>query len=395
DGFKAVNDTLGHSRGDELLKGVARRIEGSVRESDTVARLGGDEFAIMLEGLNDAQDAAPVARAILDILSQPFLLDEHKVSVTASIGIAVRPPTEGDRLLKDADAAMYRAKERGRNTYEFYTEEMNVQAFERLALESSLSLALEREEFLLYYQPQVELATGKIVGVEALLRWRHPDLGLVSPAKFIPVLEETGKIVEVGEWVLRTACRQGKAWQDSGLDSLRVAVNLSARQFGKEGLIDTVAGILEETGLGAGSLELEITESLLMEDSEASSRALSELKEIAGGIRVSIDDFGTGYSSLYRLKTFPIDVLKIDQSFVRNIVIDSNDAALTEIMIILAHKMGLKAIAEGVETEEQLAFLRDCGCDLVQGFYLGRPQPADNLAGLLREKREALPGVSS
>jgi diguanylate cyclase (GGDEF)-like protein len=394
DHFKAVNDKLGHNGGDELLKEVAGRIKRRVRESDTVARIGGDEFAIILEDLSDAQDAAPVAQDILDRLSEPLVLDGYEIPLTASIGIAIRPPSEGDRLLKDADTAMYRAKERGRNTYEFYTEEMNVQAFELLTLRNMLRHALGREEFLLYYQPQVELATHEIVGAEALLRWQRPDLGLVSPMKFIPVLEDTGDITRVGEWVLRTACRQGKAWQDSGLGPLKVAVNLSTRQFSQRNLVDTVAGILEETGLDPYYLELEVTESLLMEDIEASSRMLNELKTIVGGLRVSIDDFGTGHSSLYYLKSFPIDLLKIDQSFVRDVATDPDDAAITAAIIQLAHDLRLKVIAEGVETEEQLAYLRKRGCDEAQGFYFGRPLPVDEFARLL-ESGEPLLGAST
>ena len=385
DRFKAVNDTLGHSYGDELLKEVARRVEGRVRESDTVARLGGDEFAIVLEDLSYAHDAIPVAQDILELVSQPLILDGHKVFVTGSIGIAVRPPSEGDRLLKDADAAMYRAKQRGRNNHEFYTEEMNVQAHERLALERDLRRALVREEFLLYYQPQVDLATGKIVGTEALLRWHHPERGLVSPGEFISVLEDTGMIVPVGEWVLRTACRQGKAWQESGLGPLRVAANLSARQFSQEGLVDTVARILEETGLDLLTLELEITESLLMEDMEASTQALTELKRSVSGIRITIDDFGTGYSSLY-VKTLPIDLLKIDRSFVRDIAVDPDDAAIVTAILGLAHNLRLEVIAEGVETGEQMAFLRERGCDLAQGYYLSRPIPAGELTELLEKE---------
>src|SRR5918997_796041 len=386
DRFKAVNDTLGHSYSDELLKEVARRVEGRVRESDTVARLGGDEFAIVLEDLSYAHDAIPVAQDILELVSQPLILDGHKVFVTGSIGIAVRPPSEGDRLLKDADAAMYRAKQRGRNNHEFYTEEMNVQAHERLALERDLRRALVREEFLLHYQPQVDLATGKIVGTEALLRWHHPERGLVCPGEFIPVLEDTGMIVPVGEWVLRTACRQGKAWQESGLGPLRVAANLSARQFGQEGLVDTVARILEETGLDLLTLELEITESLLMEDMEASTQALTELKRSVSGIRIAIDDFGTGYSSLYRLKTLPIDLLKIDHSFVRDITVDPDDAAFVTAILGLAHNLRLEVIAEGVETGEQMAFLRERGCDLARGYYLSRPTPAGELTELLEKE---------
>ncbi len=394
DHFKAVNDILGHAGGDELLKEVAERIKECVRKSDTVARLGADEFAIILEEMSDARDVAPVAQDILDTLSESFVLDGHEIPVTASIGIAVRPPSEADRLLKDADAALRRVKERGRNTYEFYTEEMNVQAFERLTLRNMLRQALREEEFLLHYQPQVDLATGAIVGAEALVRWRQPDSDLVSPARFIPVLEDTGDIVGVGRWIMRTACRQNKAWQDSGVAPLRVAVNLSARQFSREGLVSTVADVLEESGLDPSCLELEITESLLMEDLNASLQILGELQNVAEGLRVSIDDFGTGYSSLSYLKSFPIDLLKIDQSFVRDIPENSDDAAITAAIIGLAHSLRLGVIAEGVETGEQATFLRERGCDEAQGYYFSRPLPAGEFAELLKAGG-TLQGVSS
>jgi diguanylate cyclase (GGDEF)-like protein len=384
DHFKAVNDFLGHAGGDELLKEVAARIEGLVRKSDTVARLGADEFAIILEDMSDAQDVAPVAQDILDTLSESFVLDGHEIPVTASIGIAVRPPSEREGLLKDADAAVRRVKERGRNAYEFYTEQMNIRAFERLTLRNMLRRALREEEFLLHYEPQVDLATGAIVGAEALLRWQHPDLGLVPPARFIPLLEDTGDIEAVGRWVMQTACRQNKDWQNSGIAPLRVAVNLSARQFSRGGLMSTVADILEESGLAPGYLELEITESLLMEDIDASSQILNELKNVVGGLRISIDDFGTGYSSLSYLKSFPIDLLKIDRSFVQNVPGDPDDAAITTAIIRLAHSLRLGVIAEGVETEEQATFLRERGCDEAQGYYFSRPLPADEFAELLK-----------
>jgi len=394
DRFKAVNDTLGHAAGDTLLETVARRIEGHVRESDTVARLGGDEFAIILEDLSDARDAFPVARKVLDIVSEPIVLDGHEIPMVASLGVAVRPPSEGNRLLKDADAAMYRAKRRGGNNYQFYTEEMNVQASARLALERDLRRALAREEFLLHYQPQVNLRTGHIAGAEALLRWRHPDRGLVSPAEFIPVLEDTGDIVKVGEWVMRTAYAQAKIWEEVGLAPLRMAVNLSARQFSQGDLVATVVDILEETELASYCLDTEATESLLMDDIQASTRMLNELKTVVGGLRISIDDFGTGYSSLYYLKNFPIDLLKIDQSFVRDIATDPDDAAIVGAVIGLAHNLGIEVIAEGVETGEQLAYLRERGCDEVQGFYCGRPLPPDEFVKLL-ERGGSLLGVSS
>jgi diguanylate cyclase (GGDEF)-like protein len=391
DHFKAVNDGLGDAGGNELLKGVARRMEGCIRGTDTVARLGGDEFAIILEDLSDAQDAATVAQDILQAFSEPFILDGHEVPMSASIGLAVRPPSEGDELLKDAETAMRRAKERGRNSYEFFTQEMNVQALERLTLQNRLRRALEREEFWLCYQPRVDLATGGIVGVEALLRWQSSDLGGVSAATFVPVLEETSLIVPVGEWVLRTACRQARTWQENGAGRyLRVAVNLSARQFGREDFVDTVARALKECGLDPRCLEMEITESLLMENVEASSRMLEQLKRTLGGVRISIDDFGTGHSSLSYLKSFPIDLLKIDSSFIRNLATDPHDAAITTAIIGLAHSLRLKVIAEGVETEEQLAFLQNKGCDEAQGYYFARPLPAEDITRLLEEGRPLL-----
>ena len=384
--FKAVNDTLGHGAGDLLLKKVAERLEGCVRESDTVARMGGDEFSIILDDLTEAQQIALVARKIIDNLAQPFVLNGHEAFVTTSVGIAVYPSSSGESLVADADSAMYSAKEQGQNTYRFHTPEMNAQARELLDMESKLRRALEQEEFLLYYQPQVDLATGRIVGTEALLRWQHPELGLISPGKFIPVLEDIGMMVRVGEWVLETACRQGKAWQRDGFPPLRMAVNISARQFGQQDIIGIVAGVLRETGFDPHCLGLEITESLLMDDIQANSRLLDELKTSVGGLQISIDDFGTGYSSLYYLKALPIDVLKIDQSFIRDITTDPDDATITTAIINLAHNIGLKVIAEGVETEEQLAYLREKVCDEAQGYYFGRPLPANEFTRLLERE---------
>lgn len=392
--FKAVNDTLGHGAGDLLLKKVAERLEGSVRESDTVARMGGDEFSIILDDLTEAQHIALVAREIIDNLAQPFALDGHEVFVTTSVGIAVYPSSNGESLVADADSAMYSAKEQGQNTYRFHTPEMNAQARELLDMESKLRRALDQEEFLLYYQPQVDLTTGMVVGTEALLRWQHPELGLVSPGKFIPVLEDIGMMVRVGEWVLKTACRQGKAWQRDGFPPLRMAVNISARQFGQQDLIGLVAGVLRETGLDPHCLELEITESLLMQDIQANSRLLDELKTSVGGLQVSIDDFGTGYSSLYYLKTLPIDVLKIDQSFIRDITTDPDDATITTAIINLAHNIGLKVIAEGVETEGQLSYLREKVCDKAQGYYFSHPLPANEFTRLLERGGSPLDAAS-
>ncbi|MEW6635419.1 MAG: EAL domain-containing protein [Actinomycetota bacterium] len=393
DRFKVINDTFGHMGGDELLREVAARIRGRLRESDTVARLGGDEFAIILENLAEAHDAAQVARDLLEIISEPVSVGGHEVSMTASIGIAVHPPSGLEDILMDADTAMYRAKERGRNHYEFYTEEMNVRAFERLTLENGLRQAQRRGEFLLHYQPQVDLRTGYVVGVEALLRWQHPQMGLVPPGRFIPLLEETGMISDVGRWVIEAACRQAKVWSEQGLPALRVAVNLSARQFGRhQDLPGLVAGALAKTGLEPALLELEVTESLLMEDIEATSRLLRELKHHVEGVRVSIDDFGTGYSSLYYLKSLPIDVLKIDRSFVRDVPVDPDDAAITAAVIGLAHNLRLEVVAEGVETAEQLSFLRERDCDLAQGYHLSAPLPAEEVVRLLEGGAALLTG---
>jgi diguanylate cyclase len=390
DRFKAVNDTLGHIGGDELLRQVANRIKARTRESDTVARLGGDEFAIIIEDVVEARDAARVADDLVKILSEPFVVNDHEIPVGVSIGIAVSPPSKGDRLLKDADAAMYRAKREGGNNHQFYTEEMNVQASERLMLERDLTYALDREELMLHYQPQVDLATGEVVGAEALLRWQHPERGLVQPAAFIPVLEETGRIVPVGEWVLLEACRQASAWHDAGLAPIRIAVNLSARQLGRVSLVYAVGHALEESGLDPGCLELEITESLLVENSEAGLRSVELLKKGVRGLSISIDDFGTGYSSLSRLKALPIERLKIDRSFIDGVTTDPGDAAITETVILLAHRLHLQVTAEGVETAEQLAFLRERGCDEAQGFYFSRPLPAHEFVRLLDGTRNLL-----
>ena len=332
-----------------------------------------------------------VAQKIVSSLAEPFDLDGQEVFVTTSIGIAVSPPSPDEDLVRDADAAMYHAKELGRNMYQFYTPEMNVRAHERLSLETSLRGALERDEFVLHYQPQVDLATGKIVGAEALLRWKQPYGGLVQPEQFMDVLEESGLIVPVGDWVLRAACKQGKAWESEGLPPMRVAVNLSTRQF-KGPLAERLSGILDETGVDPSCLELELTESLLMEDAEATSATLGELRARLG-LNLSVDDFGTGYSSLSCLRCFPLDALKVDRSFIRDVVTDPNDAAIVASIINLAHNLRLKVIAEGVETEEQLAYLKERGCDLVQGFYFSEPVPAEKLSELVR-RGELLPNFS-
>jgi len=386
DRFKVINDTLGHDVGDGLLQAVAERITGCVRECDTVARLGGDEFVLLLTNMTRDRDASRIAQKVLDAVEKPIVRGGRELFVTGSIGIS-RYPYDGkdaQTLLKNADTAMYRAKGQGKNNFQLYSPDLDACAVERLGLESSLRHALEREEFLLYYQPRLNLRSGRMTGMEALLRWQHPELGLVSPEEFIPLLEETGLIVSVGEWVLRTACRQNKAWQQAGFPPLRVAVNLSVRQF-KRGLTNKVAQLLEETGLEPRWLALEITESILMEHKESAINLLNELNTM--GIRLVIDDFGTGYSSLSYLKRFPIHSLKIDRSFVQDIPDDTGDMAIARSVIGMAHSLNMTVTAEGVETKEQIDFLRAQNCDRVQGYHLSPPLPMEAFTQLLMEGR--------
>ena len=391
DRFKAVNDTFGHAIGDLVLEQAANRLNGAVRAGDTVGRLGGDEFAVALAHLANADDAASVAQKLVTQLSMPFHIGGHTIYVSASIGISVHPVdgSDPDTLLKCADTAMYRAKESGRAGYHFYLPQMNERALARMRLESALHGAVEREEFLLHYQPKVSLVDGTISGLEALLRWQPPHRELVSPAEFIPILEETGLIIEVGEWVVASVCAQISRWQSEGVPPPRVAVNLSARQFHQQGLADSIGRIVAANGIAPDLLEFEITESVIMTDTAKAVEALRQMK--ARGIHLSIDDFGTGYSSLAYLKRFPIDTLKIDRAFIRDVTTDPDDATITLAIINLAHSLGLKVVAEGVETAEQLAFLRGHGCDEIQGFYFARPLPAAQVTGVLREgKRLAL-----
>ena len=386
DHFKRINDTLGHNLGDLFLKAVAERLKGCVREGDTVARMGGDEFTVVLADIAETRDVPKIAQKVLDAFSKPFRVDGHELFTTTSVGISLYP-NDGDNaevLLKNADAAMYRAKEEGRNNYQHFSPAMNVRALEHLALENNLRYALEREELLLHYQPQVDLKTGRVIGMEALLRWQHPDLGLVSPAQFISLAEETGLIVPIGEWVLRTACAQNKAWQEAGLSPVRVSVNLSGRQFFQKNLFEMISRVIRETGLDPNSLELELTESFLMKKAESNIATLRELSAMM--VRLSIDDFGTGYSSLSYLKHFPIHSLKIDQSFVRDITTDPDDAVIVTAIVTLAHSLCLKVIAEGVETKEQLEFLRSLQCDVMQGYLFSRPLPAEEATKLLTDK---------
>jgi diguanylate cyclase (GGDEF)-like protein/PAS domain S-box-containing protein len=388
DRFKLVNDTLGHGAGDKLLKEAAERLRTCVRSSDTVGRLGGDEFAAILSELGKPGDAGLVAQKIIDVFRRPFDLDGKETYATASIGITLYPADSeiAEALVVNADAAMYRAKEQGRNNYQYFTRDMNERALQRVQMEAALRRALEREEFRLFYQPKAHLVTGEICGFEALLRWEHPEKGMVLPGEFIPVLEETGLIVQAGEWVLRTACAQIKAWQEAGLKVPPISVNLSARQFEQKNLQGTVRQILSDTKVDPSLIEFEITESLLMNDPEGAARTLHSLKE--SGVRLSMDDFGTGYSSLGYLKRFPIDALKIDRTFIRDISTDADDATLTRAIINLAQNLRLKVIAEGVETEAQLAFLCSNGCDEMQGYLFARPTHAEECERMLRKGRK-------
>lgn len=387
DRFKVINDTLGHATGDELLKVVARRLAAAVRPGDTVARYGGDEFVIVLANIAYVDDVTRVVNKILGQLVPAINIGGRELFVTPSVGVTLYPfdDRRGDDLLRNADAAMFQAKEMGGNCYQFYTAELNVRAQRRLALETSLRYALERNQLVLHYQPQVDVLSGEILGAEALIRWQHPEWGLVPPAEFIPLAEETGLILPIGEWVLTEACRQTQAWHEAGHRTLRVAVNLSGRQLAQPGLPAMVADIQTRYRLEPGQLDVEITESLLMQDLEEIAVTLNALAEL--GITVSMDDFGTGYSSLSYLKRLPIDVLKIDQSFVRDITTDPDDAAIVQAIIAMAHSLEIKVMAEGVETAEQLVFLQRHRCDGMQGDYLSRPLPPAEFVLLLQEKR--------
>ena len=386
DRFKNINDSLGHEAGDILLKEAAERLKGCVRANDTVSRMGGDEFTLVLPDMVHAHNAMNVAENIMESFSQPFHIDNISLFVTASIGITLYPLDDNDvdGLLKNADAAMYHAKDAGRNNFQFYSAEMTARAEERLQLENDLRQALAHNEFELYYQPQVNISDGNIVGMEALIRWHHPQHGLLAPDRFINVAEESGLIAPIGEWVLREACRQNQVLLASGLQPIRVAVNLSARQFRAPNLVETVNQALKDTGLDPALLELEITESMLMSDIERVTRMLEELS--ATGITISIDDFGTGYSSLSYLKRFPISALKIDRSFIRDIPDNQDDIAITQAVISMAKGLGIKTVAEGVETREQLDFLKLYKCDLMQGYYFSKPVAYNEIVNLLRKE---------
>ena len=385
DHFKTINDTLGHDIGDALLKAVAERLRASVRPGDTISRLGGDEFTITLANVAHVDDVIHVAQKIIGHFISPFRIGGRDLFISPSIGITLYPLDEKDAesLLRDADVAMYRAKELGRNRFQFYTPELNVRAARRLELETGLRQAIERQEFILHYQPLVDLKTGRIRGMEALLRWQHPEFGLIQPLDFIPIAEETGLIVPIGEWVLKTACAQIKAWHDTGFPALQVAVNLSSNQLRDKNLIDVVKQALDSAGLEARYLDLELTESVLMQDMDLAVTILKELKAV--GVSFSLDDFGTGYSSLSYLKRFPIDYLKIDRSFVHDITTDSFGAGLVQAIIAMANVLNIKVIAEGVETQEQLEFLRHHGCDITQGYYCSKPLAVEPFTELLQD----------
>lgn len=387
DNFKLINDASGHPFGDMLLKHVAMRIKAVIREEDLIARLGGDEFVILLTDIKTSQDAALVAEKVLDEMARPVILENNEIVVTGSMGISTYPVDgmDADTLLKHADVAMFRAKDKGRNSFQFFTAEMNAQAEERLLLESDMRKGLQNDEFLLHYQPKVNVESGEITGCEALVRWQHPKRGMIPPNVFIPVAEETGLIRQLGEWVMRTACAQQKSWQLSNLADIAVAVNISGRQFISQRLIAEVQRIIEETDIDAKYLELELTESIIMENVEENIEILEQLHDM--GVKLSIDDFGTGYSSMAYLKRFPIDKLKIDQSFVRDIATDPDDAAIVNATTALGHNLHMEVIAEGVETKQQLQFLKDSGCDEIQGYFFSRPLPADEFEELLKQRR--------
>ena len=384
DRFKSVNDALGHSVGDRLLKAIAQRLRVTVREGDVVARLGGDEFAILMSDVKGPSETTQLAEKIIDVIGQPLFFEGHEINPTASIGISTHPDDGGDvdSLMKSADLAMYRAKAHGGNGYEFASAGMADRARDAIVLEADLRRAMQREEFRLYYQPQVDLKTGRIVGAEALLRWQHPVKGMISPGAFLPLAEQNGQIVPINEWVMREACRQAMAWSEEGLPPLRIAVNLSPVQFRKQNMRALVTEILETSGLPPERLDLELTENILMENSEVVTNDLLFLQKL--GVGFSIDDFGTGYSSLGYIKRFPVARLKIDQGFIRNLETDPNDAAIIKAIIGLGKGLSLSITAEGVETEEQAEFLRKEGCDEVQGYFFGRPQPPELFAELFR-----------
>jgi len=395
DNFKVVNDTLGHTTGDELLRHVATRVGSFVRTCDTLARLGGDEFVILLTDIRRMDDVVTATENIRSILAFPFILGDREIFLTASIGIAIYPD-DGDSLeilIKKADTAMYHIKEHGRNSFQFFAEAMNQKVNARLAIETGLRRALEKEELLLHYQPRLDLTTDAITGMEALVRWDSPELGLVSPAEFIPVAEDAGLIIEIGDWVLSTACRQTLAWHQSGYDQLRVSVNISARQFVRPDFVERVVNLIDESGLAPRFVELELTESSLTHNMDETIRIMRRLQAL--GITISIDDFGTGYSSLNYLKRFPVNVLKIDKTFVDDMSKCAEDAAIVATIITISHHMHMRVVAEGVETAEQVRMLLKQGCEEIQGYFFSRPLPADKFTHFLAHPRSMEPLLPS
>ena len=386
DGFKLINDTLGHKAGDLLLREASRRLSGCVRDTDTVARLGGDEFTVIMPSVTDPRKVPVIAQRVLDSLSEAFVLAGHETFVSCSIGITIYPDDAADanELLKNADSAMYRAKDQGKANYQFYTSDLNEQVKEQLVLKNGLVRAKERGELSLHYQPKLDIRSGRITGVEALMRWNAAELGSVPPAKFIPVLEETGMVVDIGEWAIRTACRQHIAWRDMGLPPIPVAVNLSARQLREQNFVSIVRQILKETGVGPENLEIEITESMLMSDTANVVTSLEKLHDM--GICIAMDDFGTGYSSLSYLKRFPIDTIKIDRSFIADIATDTDDVEIIKAIITMGQSLNRKIIAEGVETAEQLSILKKYQCDEIQGYVFSHPLPGESLANFFKKK---------
>jgi diguanylate cyclase (GGDEF)-like protein/PAS domain S-box-containing protein len=389
DRFKEINDTLGHTIGDQVLQAVAALLRRTLRDTDTVARLGGDEFTVILESLSHVDEIKMVTEKIQRVFTNPLLIQGREIFVTASVGITIYPfsGTEIDDLLQAADIAMYRAKEEGGNAYEFYSPEIKAQTVERLEMEVSLRRAVEKQEFILHYQPKVSVNSGRISGAEALIRWNLKELGPIPPAQFIPLAEKIGLILPIGEWVLRTACAQCKAWQDQGLPELLMSVNLSPRQFRQKNLVEMITGVLEDTGLDPRLLELEITEGTIMYHAETAVALLQQLHLL--GVQLSVDDFGTGYSSLAYLKRFPVQRLKIDQSFVRDLTTNADDASIVAAVIAMAKSLKLGVVAEGVETREQLAFLAGLHCDDYQGYYFSRPVPAEEFGRLFKNTAEA------
>ncbi len=384
DGFKSINDLLGHSVGDKYLRAIAERLRAIARESDTVARLGGDEFAILQTQITRSEDAAEFAAKVIKSVAEPCLCSGERLALSASVGITIHPTDGADdtELFKNADLAMYRAKTDGGNLCRFYAADMNTRAREAAALDGALRDAIEKEQFVLFYQPQVETATGRIVGAEALLRWDRPGRGITTPGEFLARAEHNGLILPINEWVLREACREAKAWRRAGLPPLRISVNLSPVQFRKQSVPLLVAKVLADTGLEPWRLDLELTESIMLQETDVVAKDLRQLQDL--GVSISIDDFGTGYSSLSYVKRFPVDRLKIDQCFVRDVAANPNDAAIVRAMISLGQSLELKVVAEGVETAEQLALLRSEGCDEAQGYYFGRPVPAEQFVALAR-----------